>query len=184
MIRRFRWLAVVGSLVVAASSGSQARDKNPIHFKGVINDFTIPNSGAWEMHGVWSLEIDRDSTHADFTAAITMERSDLYFVRTPTADPNSLATRNPHTHHIALLYGTVTPLPAGGFHVTGPASMTTITGNGAAPPFETVPPTSTLDIDVTGGALVAFSNIALTFGGPATGHFGTNPIAGVVSGWK
>jgi hypothetical protein len=38
-----------------------------------------------------------------------------------------------------------------------------------------------VQIDVIGGSLVAFSNVTLTFGGAAATHFGSNPIAGVVS---
>ena len=49
------------------------------------------------------------------------------------------------------------------------------------PPFGT---NSTLQVDVTGGDLVAYSNVTLTFGGDAAKHFGTNPVAGVVSGVK
>ena len=59
-----------------------------------------------------------------------------------------------------------------------------ITGNGSTAPFETTPPTSTLQIDITGGNLVVFSNVALTFGGAAVKHFGSNPLAGVVSSVK
>jgi hypothetical protein len=178
--RRFRWLALVGALVLAAGSSGQAHGPKSVHFRGLINDYTIPAFGSWEMHGTWTLDLKRKSNRADFTAAMTMERSDLYFVNTPGADPNNLATRNPHTHHIALLGAQVTPIP-GGFRLSGPA---TVTGNGAPAPFETSPPTSTLQIDIIGSSLVDFSNITLTFGGPAVKHFGSEPVAGVVRSWS
>jgi hypothetical protein len=39
---------------------------------------------------------------------------------------------------------------------------------------------STLTINVTGGTTAAYSNIALTFGGVAAGHFGGQPVNGNV----
>ena len=37
-----------------------------------------------------------------------------------------------------------------------------------------------MQIDITGGNTVAFSNIKLTFGGDAVAHFGAQPVNGVV----
>ncbi len=184
MVRQFRWIALVALFVVAGSSRSSAQGQrgrddhfNGLHLRGTISDFTTPSFGAWTIHGVWTLNM---TGTAEFTAELTMERSDLFFGLTPTADPNNLVTRNAHTHHITVVSRTVTAIP-GGFRITSLAEETTITGNGATASFETVPPTSTLQIDITGGNLVDFSNIALTFGGAAVKHFGSNPIAGVVS---
>jgi len=173
---RFRWLAILGILVLAVSRSGHAQDV-PARFNGLINDHTVPGAGSWELHGVWTLEIKRESGKADFTAALTMERSDYFFVVNPGADPSNLAVRNAHTHHVAVTAGLVTYI-ANGFRVTGPA---TLTGNGATPPFGT---NSTLQLDVTGGNLVMYSNIALTFGGDAAKHFGSEPLAGVVSAMK
>ncbi len=178
MIRnRFQWVALVGVLVVAASSGGQADGHKGVSFSGQIDDVTIATAGSWAMHGTWSLHVKGESDKADFTAAMDMERSDYFYVATPAADPNSLTTRNAHTHNIAIVDGTVTTIP-GGFRVSGPAMLT---GNGATPPFGT---DSTLQVDVTGGNLVMFSNVKLTFGGNAVAHFGALPISGVVRRWK
>jgi hypothetical protein len=50
-----------------------------------------------------------------------------------------------------------------------------VTGNG------TTSFTAPVAIDITGGQTVAHSNIAITFGaGPATDHFGSEPLRGVV----
>lgn len=174
----FRLLALVGVLVLAASSSGQAHGPRVVHFRGLINDYTIPTFGSWEVRGIWTLDVNQKSNRADFTATLTMERSDLFFVNT-AADPNSLEARNAHTHHIAVRNAVVTPI-AGGFRLSGPA---TITGNGAPAPFETSPPTSTLQIDIIGGSLVTFSNITLTFGGAAVRHFGSEPVAGAVRAW-
>jgi hypothetical protein len=59
-----------------------------------------------------------------------------------------------------------------------------LTGNGSIAPFETNPPSSTLQVCILGGSDVPYSvtnsNITLVFGGPATTHFGTQAIHGVV----
>jgi hypothetical protein len=180
---RLRWLALVGSVVLLAGGRGQARtaaaatagsaDQSQMTLAGQINDHTIPTLGSWEIHGVWTLNVKGDSGKADFTAALTMERSDYWLVN--SGNPNDPAARNAHTHHVSMNDGLVTMI-ANGFRVSGPA---TVTGNGGTPPFGT---SSTLQVDVTGADLVAYSNIALTFGGDAASHFGGNRIAGVVSG--
>jgi hypothetical protein len=63
------------------------------------------------------------------------------------------------------------------FSVNGTATF--ITGNGNPAPFEAKGPT-TLQVCITGGSDVEFSNMTLVFTGPATGHFGTQAIHGVV----
>jgi len=63
-----------------------------------------------------------------------------------------------------------------GFVVIGQVS---ITGNGNGAPFETKGP-STLQVCITGGQEVQFSNVTLMLTGPATGHFGSHAINGVV----
>jgi len=178
MIRNwFHWVALVGALVVAAGTGGQAHGRKGVDFSGQIDDVTVATAGSWVMHGTWSLNVKGDWDKADFTAAINMERSDYFYVANPTADPNSLTIRNAHTHNIAIVDGTVTTIP-GGFRVSGPAMLT---GNGGTPPFGT---DSTLQVDVTGGNLVTFSNVKLTFGGNAVAHFGSLPVSGVVRRWK
>jgi hypothetical protein len=184
MPKRWCWLVVVGGLVLAAGGASRAATSQPVHLSGLIEDYTLPNLGSWEVRGLWSLEMQGNSGLADFTAALTMERSD-HFVNT-SGDPNALATRNAHTHHLTLRNGTVSPI-AGGFRVSGVAVMT---ANGVAAFDAPVscapanPPCSTLQVDVTGNSAVAFSNVKLTFGGPSSQHFGDQPLSGVVSSWK
>lgn len=187
MVNRFRWIALVGVILFAGAPAGHAQDPTVPHFDGLhmtglISDTTTPSLGSWNVHGTWTLDLKGGAEHAEFTAALTMERSDLYFVNTPGADPNDLTKRNVHTHHVSVLDGTVTGIP-GGFRVIGAAGLTTISGNGSLAPFEPKPPmplTSTLQIDITGGDLVPYSNVTLTFGGNAVKHFGSNPIAGVV----
>lgn len=165
----------VGLVVLAMSIGAQAQSSRPVHFKGLINDYTPANVspvGPWEVRGQWSLRLEGESGKADFSAALTMLRSD-YWVVANAANVNDPSTRVPHTHHITLEDGVVTPI-ANGFRVTG---AIVATGSGNPAPFGQ---SSTLQIDITGGSSVAFSNIKLTFGGDAVGHFGSQPLDGVV----
>jgi hypothetical protein len=73
---------------------------------------------------------------------------------------------------------TVIPATKDGFQVNGTVSL--VTGNGSNAPFEPAPPTSTLQVCVTGGTHVPYSNVSFVFAGPAITHFGSRPIHGVV----
>jgi hypothetical protein len=92
------------------------------YWRGVINDYTIEASlgGPWEIGGEWSLKVDGYPGRADFSAALTMVRSDVG-VTDNGGDLDDPAARNAHTHHITLLGGTVTPI-TNGIRVTGPAA--------------------------------------------------------------
>jgi putative transposase len=69
------------------------------------------------------------------------------------------------------------PTTATRFMVSGPATF--ITGNGKPGPFEAKGPT-TLHVCITGGSDVTYSNMTMELIGPASGHFGTQAIHGVV----
>jgi hypothetical protein len=174
--KSFRLAVRIGVLVLAVSIGALAQAPKHMIFRGLISDYTPQtiNSqpvGTWEMRGVWSLKVKGWDGKADFSAALAMVHSDLGVTG---GDLNSSVARGAHTHHITLVDATVTPL-ANGFRVSGPAI---VTGNGAFPaPFG---PNSALQIDITGGNTIAYSNIQLTFTGDAVKHFGSQPINGVV----
>jgi len=195
----FFWSVGAWVLVLALGTSAAAQGRTREHFRGIINDFTpahtVKPSGPWEIHGVWRLDLSPGGGTADFSAALTMENSDYWLLinSNPPADPDSPATRTPHTHHIALKDAQVTwdpsavssgcpaasykPATTTGFMVTGMAS---ITGNGGYPPFAPEGQLSPLTVCVTGGTQVEYSNITLVFSAPASGHFGSQPINGAV----
>jgi hypothetical protein len=189
------WCAT-GAVVVlglAFGSGLFSQTPTPTKFSGFINDYTPATGvgGPWEMHGKWALKVHPDTGTADFSVVMTMEHPDYWIVLNP-ANVDNPGARSPHTHHItmtnaAISYDTTgcpvdSPATTGRFVVTGPS---TITGNGSPAPFEAKGP-STLQVCVTGGTEVTYSNVTLMFintptiTSPAVGHFGTQAIHGVV----
>ena len=180
MASRHIWAATaIGFLVLVFSLGTQAQSQSPRHLSGLINDYSpvsISPTGPWEIRGEWELNLTGSSGEAAFTAELTMVRSDFWVWLTGT-DADNPAARSPHTHHIAVVGGTITTL-ANGFRVSGPAQ---VTASGSPAPFG---PSTQLQIDVTGGSSVPYSNVKLTFIGDAAGHFGTQSIEGVVRSWQ
>ena len=147
------------------------------------------------MHGQWTLDLHQEwhgewIITGDFSADMTM--SD--YGTTAGLPDATKGGQSPHTHHIKLTNKIVTrnmdgcpavsPATLTGFQINGTVSL--ITGNGSNAPFETPnePPASTLQVCITGGDAIPYSvtnsNISLVFVGPATMHFGTQAIHGVV----
>jgi hypothetical protein len=191
-MKKQRYLTAIGgiaiTLAVMAFMRAQAQDLRPVHFAGLINDYSPSTvaGGPYEIRGEWSLDVIRGGT-ANFSADVNMETSDYGISGATQVDPANPATRSPHTHHIAVTNATVSydtsVCPANspattvsGLVVTGTAPTT---ANGGPSPFD---PTSisTLQICIMGGSGVSFSNVTLVYKGPATSHFGAQPIHGVV----
>jgi hypothetical protein len=176
----------------------------PAHFSGLLNDYTPPAptvaGGPYEMHGIWSLNLNDERGTATFSAEMTMETADFANTDTVNHDPAKLG---PHTHHITVSDGAIhndptdpinwtTACPAfktplkGGFVVTGNAY---VTGNGSNASFGNP---NAVTICILGGApdptvngaqaFVEFSNFTLSFAttSHAMIHFGTGAINGVV----
>ena len=181
-------------LLLVSGSCALAGERRAAHFGGLINDYsplspTVKGS-PWEMHGQWSMDLYPEWETADFSADMTM--SGYGTTTTGAVDPTKPLV-NPHTHHIRLtnmkiiwnITGCPTYAPPAvttGFQLKGTVSL--LTGNGTLAPFETNPPSSTLQVCVTGGSEVRYSiqnsNITLVFEGPAATHFGPQAIHGVV----
>jgi hypothetical protein len=179
MNSKYIWSALqVGAMVLLMVAGAAAQLPKQTKFCGSINDFTplsVSPTGPWEVRGDWTLILLGDSGKALFSASLTMVRSDEWDI--VNGDPDDPSLRVPHTHHITVLDGTAAAI-TGGFEVNGTAS---VAASGNPAPFGQF---SSLQIDVTGGTLVPYSNIKLTFGDPANTHFGTQPLEGVVRNCK
>ncbi|MGH9522428.1 MAG: hypothetical protein ACRD3E_07845 [Terriglobales bacterium] len=185
---------VMAAAIVALSAGAVAQNPQPDKFSGTISDYTT-GAQVWEMRGTWSVKVNGNSGNADFAAELNMEHSDLGLI-------NGATGRVPHTHHITMTDAQVisdasyvasncpsahyAPPTTTGFAVVGMAS---VTGNGAFAPFAKTGQLSQLTVCVTGASQVGFSNVTLVFPAtypdgttpnPASTHFGTQPINGVV----
>ena len=141
-----RVLSVLVLLSTAAALAQERRGANfngVISFTGLINDYSPANvkGGPWEMHGQWSLDLQRWWGVADFSADMTM--SD-YGTTAGVLDATK-GGQSAHTHHIkvtnaAVIWNmdgcpTFSPATTMGFQFSGTVSL--ITGNGGPAPFET-----------------------------------------------
>jgi hypothetical protein len=180
---------LVAVVVLVGVTGTSAQDSGPARLSGAINDYapTGTTTTAWELHGPWSLTLDKETGKAHFSAALTMGLSVLGQSTTAIQD----ITLAQHTHNITM-DGTVTynptdcPAAAAGtppstarIEITNAAS---VFANGNVPPFGEF---STLQVCISGGVNepnVPLSNITLKFaaGTGAATHFGSQPIHGVV----
>jgi hypothetical protein len=173
----FKWTSrsIAVLLVLAASVGALAESPKCKTYTGVINAYSPQTTatGPYEIRGPWWLQACAGK--ADFYTALNMELSDGWAITKNKGnfDPNA---RGAHTHHITLTGAEITPI-ANGFRVNGTAKFTL---NGGPAPASIEP--SAVVIEVTGGANVEFSNITLTFLAPGSGHFGAEPLPGVVQG--
>jgi hypothetical protein len=188
--KTFFWSVGAWVLVLALGASAAAQDW-PRHFSGVINDYPLsanPTAGPWELRGPWSLRL-QPRGGADFSAALTMEFSDL-----GSGTGFSTDARHQHTHHITMKGATVvwnppqtdcptgiTPFPTYTW-VLEINGMADVAGNGGSPFTGPVP----LQVCLGGGPDLEISNITLVFTnvstGPsqATNHFGPQAIHGVV----
>ena len=173
--KHLRCVAQIGLLVLVASIGALAQNQasERHRFSGLINAYSPQGTtGPYEVRGTWNLQLLGNSGKAEFSAELNMVLSDGW-VLTLGAGNFDPSVRGAHTHHITVHNATVTPI-TGGFKVNGTAR---ITANGTNNPVVSPSP---LEIDITGGTNVKFSNVTLTFGAPASNHFGAEPLPGVV----
>jgi hypothetical protein len=194
MNQKLSSLAVRTASVLVLAFGAGAMAQGPVHFNGLINDYTASSvkGGPWEMHGTWELDLRGASGISDFSADMTMSN---YGSTNGIVDPTKPGN-TPHVHHVVLTNAAVKwnldgcptfPAPTNndfGFQITGQVSL--LTGNGQPAPFDPAPPQSELTVCISGvtgeGGSVAYSNITMVFGTPASSHFGVGTVIhGVVT---
>lgn len=170
-----RTKVVFASLVLCLTvfaTAFNASEQTSRKLEGVINDFSPRSTnptGPYLVSGPWSLQL-LPNGKSNFTASLTMVRSDLWFIN-PGGDPESQAARNFHTHHVLVTDGEVSVV--GSSIVVNGAAVITSNGN-------EVFAGSTVQIEISGGTAVTPSNIKLTFSAPASSHFTNQPYKGVI----
>ena len=111
-MRTVKYITGICGIAIALSGialvPAQAQDLRPVHFSGVINDYSpsTVSGGPYEIRGDWSLDVVRGGT-ANFSADLNMETSDYGITGATQVDPTNPATRSPHTHHISMTNVTV-----------------------------------------------------------------------------
>src|ERR1700722_9888833 len=147
-MKRLRYITGLWGIALAVAAMAfvrvQAQDLRPVHFSGVINDYSPSTSpgGPYEIRGDWSLDVVGGT--ANFSADLNMETSDYGITGATQVDPANPATRSPHTHHISVTNATISydtsVCPANspattisGLVVTGTASTE---ANGGPAPFD------------------------------------------------
>jgi hypothetical protein len=176
--------------VLAVGPGVMAQDPGPVQLSGVINDYSpvSGNTTAWELHGPWSLTINRETGIAHFSLSLTMGLSAVGQSSTALQD----ITLAQHTHNVTM-DGTVTYNPTDCPSAATPTppytarielkNTASVFANGNVAPFGQF---SGLQVCIAGGIdepnepSVRFSNITLVFANGAATHFGSHPIHGVV----
>jgi hypothetical protein len=189
MIMKIRFLTGLCSVLALLAGQVEAQRLRTAHFSGQVNDYSpsTVSGGPYAIRGQWSLDVD-GSGKGSFAADLNMETSDYGITGATQVDPANPGTRGPHTHHVSINNASVSYdasiCPANNPPTTGPAVVVTgtatTTGNGGPAPFESKG-ASQLQVCITGGSQVTFSNVTLVYTGPATAHFGTQPIHGVIS---
>ena len=153
---------LVIAITLAVSHQTIAQGTASHKLEGLIDHYTaaLDANGPWHISGSWSIWVKGDSGTGEFSAALNMVRSDN-------------AVRQPHTHHVTIADGVVTATETG-FAINGTAE---VTGNG------NLAFTSPVEVVVSGGNAVAYSNVSVRFtGGAGVGHFGADAVRGVVTG--
>ena len=155
------------TLVMGANTPASAQTPAQTKYEGTVSDYVQVGAITWLITGSWTLELKGRSDTGSFSASLNMVNP---------AAPETAA----HTHHVTLAEGEVeydedwsTGAPR--FTLTGPAAVTS-QGNVA---WADAP----ITVIMTGGATATglrFSNLSLAFGDPASGHFGSSAIVGVV----
>lgn len=168
-------VSVLVAVAMAMGLHASAQETPQTHVSGTFNDYVQveagAGAGAWHVTGAWTAKVNAASGKGEFIGSLLGVRSDLWVLLTQ-ADPANPALRSPHTHHVGLFDGDVTVIP-NGIRLEGTAI---ITANGSVQTYSG----SMVRVDITGGGLIRFSNIKLTFLGNAVDHFGSQPYDGLV----
>jgi hypothetical protein len=160
-----RRMALLAAISMALSGQGLAQSPLQTKYEGTINDYVQALGTTWQVSGEWSIELEGRSGTGDFSASLSMF---------DTANPAAVA----HTHHVTLVDGEVVVSEDWSetttrFTLSGPGL---ITGNGNASYVD-----APIEVTITGGNAVTYSNIRLKLGGSAEGHFGTAPLGGAVT---
>jgi hypothetical protein len=166
----YRRVVSLAAVVVALSGQGLAQTAAPKELSGTIHDYLVTNGERWQVSGEWSLQVKGDKRKGDFLAM---------FIGVPRDNPPLFAVSRPHTHFVSIVDGNVavTQDENGNLRLTisGPG---TFTGNGNA---QTAFAGSQVEVTITGGNTIPYSNFGMTISAPASGHYGDETFHGLVT---
>jgi hypothetical protein len=181
-------MAAMALLLGVHAVAQEAGDEAPsTHVAGTFNDYVwveaaTPGFGPWHVTGEWSARVNTYSGKGEFIASLLGVRSDLWVLQY-SPDPPATANRSPHTHHVSLPDAKVEVVPNGTSGCTTPPKCIRLTGtaiitaNGSVTGYSG----SEVRVELTGGNLIRYSNVKLTFlGTGAVEHFGPQSYDGIV----
>jgi len=168
-MRRTAWLLVLAIALSARFVTPASAQPVQTKYEGTLSDYVQALGATWLVSGSWTIELKGTSGRGSFSASLTMV--------------NPATPENPaHTHHVTLTDGEIafdddwSDGPQR-FTITGAAE---ITGNGGVAGYSGAP----ITVMLSGGNGKKYSNVSLTFGDPASGHFGTSALVGTVKQGK
>jgi hypothetical protein len=171
MHSRMHWrLASLAAIVVVLSAQSLAQPAAPKELSGTIHDYLVTNGERWHVSGEWSLQLKGDRNTGDFTAM---------FIGVPRDNPPLYPNSAPHTHFVSLADAEITATEDENGQrtliVSGPG---TFTGNGNLQASFSGSP---VEVRITGGNTIPYSNFGMTIRAPAAVHYGEETFHGVVT---
>lgn len=174
MYSRMHWrVALLAAIFVALSAQGLAQPAAPKELSGMIHDYLVTAGERWHVAGEWSLQLKGDRSTGEFRAM---------FIGVPRDNPPLFPNSVPHTHSVSIVDGnvTVTRDANGNLRLTisGPG---TFTGNGN---LQAAYSGSHVEVTITGGNTIPYSNFGMTISAPASQHYGDETFHGVVTRQK
>ena len=171
MNKRIHWcLASLAAIVVILGVEGLAQPAAPKELGGIIHDYLLTNGERWHVSGEWVLQLKADRSTGDFTAM---------FIGVPRDSPPTNAGSAAHTHFVSIVDGDITVTEdANGRKTLTVIGAGTFTGNGNLQRAYTG---SRVEIRITGGDTIAYSNFGMTISAPASEHYGDETFHGLVT---
>jgi hypothetical protein len=171
MHSRMHWrLASLAAIVVVLSAQSLAQPAAPKELSGTIHDYLVTNGERWHVSGEWSLQLKGDGGTGDFSAM---------FIGVPRDNPPLFPNSAAHTHFVSVANAQITATQdetgKRTLIVSGPG---TFTGNGN---LQASFSGSHVEVRITGGNTIPYSNFGMTISAPASEHYGNETFHGVVT---
>ena len=163
-------VASIAAIVVALSGQGLAQSAAPKELSGTIHDYLVTNGERWHVSGEWFLQVKGDKSTGDFSAM---------FIGVPRDKPPLFPNSGPHTHFVSIVDGQVAVTEdENGRLILTISGAGIFTGNGN---LQSAYSGSHVEVTITGGNTIRYSNFGMTISAPASEHYGDETFHGVVT---